>query len=39
MGWSRYLHGEARVAGCEIMDTTALQLVQSTRQVLSYLKD
>ena len=39
MGWNRYLHGEASVAGCEIMDTTALPIVQSIRKVLSYLKD
>lgn len=37
MGWSRYLHDEATVAGCEIMDTTVLELAQSARKVLSYL--
>ena len=39
MGWSRYLHAEALAAGCEIMDTTALPLIESTRKVLSYLKE
>lgn len=38
-GWSRYLHAEVLAAGYEIMDTTALSLIESTRKVLSYLKE
>lgn len=38
MGWSRYLHAEALAAGYEIVDTTALSLIESSRKMLSYLK-
>lgn len=39
MGWSRYLHREALQAGCEILDTTNLSLLDSVKYVLSILED
>jgi hypothetical protein len=38
MGWSRYLHEEAVVAGYEILDTTNLSLADSVGVVLRLLE-
>lgn len=35
MGWSRFLHQEAVEAGCDILDTTNLNLAESVKAVLS----
>jgi predicted kinase len=38
MGWSRYLHQETIAAGYEILDTTALSLIESVQYVLAALE-
>ena len=36
-GWSRYLHGQAIEAGCDIIDTSSVPIAESVARIVSLL--